>query len=55
MTIRDVFRIYNRDRGEVERLLAVPQMSTSWKRWAADFLQKTRSRPNDGAEPGCRS
>ena len=53
LTIRDVFRIYNRDRAEVERLLAVPQMSESWKRWAADFLQKAKGRPADRAEPGC--
>src|SRR5262249_61816743 len=30
LTIRDVFRIYTRDRDEVERLLAVPRMSASW-------------------------
>jgi len=53
LTIRDVFRIYNRDRHEVERLLAVPQMSESWRRWVADFLQKAKGRPADGAEPGC--
>jgi len=53
LTIRDVFRIYNRDRAEVERLLAVPQMSESWRRWAADFLQKAKGRPADRAEPGC--
>ncbi|HMF15786.1 MAG TPA: MOSC domain-containing protein [Gemmataceae bacterium] len=53
LTIRDVFRIYNRDRDEVERLLSVPQMSESWKRWAADFLQKTKGRDADRAEPGC--
>ena len=53
LTIRDVFRIYNRDRAEVERLLGVPQMSEAWKRWAADFLQKTKGRPADGAGPGC--
>src|SRR5882724_11971490 len=41
LTVRDVFRIYIRDRAEVERLLAVPQMSESWRRWAADLLQKT--------------
>src|SRR5881628_1692703 len=29
LTIRDVFRIYTRDRDEVERLLAIPQMSES--------------------------
>jgi hypothetical protein len=40
LTIRDVFRIYTRDRDDVERLLAVPQMSESWRRWANDFLQK---------------
>src|SRR6516164_2629463 len=31
LTIRDVFRIYTRDRGEVPRLLRVPRMSESWK------------------------
>jgi len=34
LTIRDVFRIYTRDRDEVERLLPISQMSDSWKRWA---------------------
>ena len=54
LTIRDVFRIYTRDRQEVERLLAVPAMSASWKRWAGDFLQTTKDRPIDEADPGCR-
>lgn len=54
LTIRDVFRIYNRDRAEVERLLTVPQMAESWRRWAADLLQRAKGRPTDGAEPGCR-
>jgi MOSC domain-containing protein YiiM len=53
LTIRDVFRIYTRDRAEAERLLAVPQMSESWRRWAADFLHKAKGRPTDEAEPGC--
>jgi MOSC domain-containing protein YiiM len=53
LTIRDVFRIYNRDRAEVERLLAVPQMSQAWRRWAADFLQKAKGRPANAAAPGC--
>ncbi|HYM10949.1 MAG TPA: MOSC domain-containing protein [Bryobacterales bacterium] len=53
LTIRDVFRIYTRDRDEVERLLAVPQMSESWRRWAEDFLQKRKGRPADEGEPGC--
>lgn len=41
LTVRDVFRIYTRDRHEVERLLTAPRMSESWKRWAAEFLEKT--------------
>jgi MOSC domain-containing protein YiiM len=53
LTIRDVFRIYTRDRQEVERLLAVPRMSASWRRWAADWLQTTEDRPPDAAKPGC--
>jgi len=35
LTVRDVFRIYTRDRDEVRRLLEVPQLSESWRRWAA--------------------
>jgi MOSC domain-containing protein YiiM len=53
LTIRDVFRIYTRDRAEAGRLLAVPRMSESWRRWADDLLRKTRDRPTDAAEPGC--
>ena len=53
LTIRDVFRIYSRDRQEAERLLAVPQMSESWRRWAVDSLQKAKGRPTDGTGPGC--
>jgi MOSC domain-containing protein YiiM len=53
LTIRDVFRIYTRDRHEVERLLAVPRMSESWRRWANDWLQKTRNRPAGAVDPGC--
>lgn len=53
LTIRDVFRIYIRDRREAERLLAVPRMSESWRRWADDVLQKAKGRPTDMAKPGC--
>jgi MOSC domain-containing protein YiiM len=53
LTVRDLFRIYTRDRDEVERLLAVPRMSASWRRWAGDYLQQTKGRPTDAAEPGC--
>ncbi len=34
LSVRDVFRIYTRDRAEAARLIAVPQMSAAWKRWA---------------------
>jgi len=46
LTIRDVFRIYTRDRDEVERLLAVRQLSESWRSWADDLLQKTKGNPS---------
>jgi MOSC domain-containing protein YiiM len=52
LTVRDVFRIYLRDHDEVERLLAVPRMSESWRRWANDLLQKARGRQGVD-EPGC--
>lgn len=55
LTIRDVFRIYTRDRDEVERLLLVAQMSESWRRWANDFIQKRKGRSPDAdaGEMGC--
>jgi MOSC domain-containing protein YiiM len=53
LTVRDVFRIYTRDRHEAERLLAVPQMSEPWKNWAAAFLQKAGGVPADSTKPGC--
>jgi MOSC domain-containing protein YiiM len=52
LTIRDIFRIYTRDRGEVERLLAVPGMSESWRGWAENWLQKNKGRA-DAIAPGC--
>ncbi len=53
LTVRDVFRIYTRDRNEVERLLDVAQISDAWKRWANDMLQKVKARSEDAAVPGC--
>jgi len=51
LTVRDVFRIYTRDRGECGRLLEVPQMSDAWKRWARDML--ARQGGGKAAAPGC--
>ena len=48
LTVRDVFRIYTRDRGEARRLLTIPGMSESWQRWARDVVQKASA-----AAPGC--
>ena len=53
LTIRDIFRIYTRDHDEIPRLLTVPRMSESWKRWAVDWLQKSKSLPTEAAAPGC--
>ncbi len=53
LTVRDVFRIYTRDRNEVERLLDVAQISDAWKRWANDMLQKVKAHSKDAAVPGC--
>jgi MOSC domain-containing protein YiiM len=49
LTVRDVFRIYIKDYREADRLLAVPQMSEAWRRWAHDMVQQTK----DQAAPGC--
>ncbi len=40
VTIGDIFRIYARDRDEVERLVDVPRMSDSWRQWAEHLLHK---------------
>jgi MOSC domain-containing protein YiiM len=42
LTIRDVFRIYTRDRHEVARLLAIPRLSAAWKGWAEHLVQTAR-------------
>ncbi|HEU4344616.1 MAG TPA: MOSC domain-containing protein [Candidatus Binatia bacterium] len=53
LRIRDMFRIYTRDRHEVERLLAVPRISESWREWAREWLQKGKGRRAGTADPGC--
>ena len=40
LSIRDVFRIYTRDRHEVARLLEIPQLSESWRGWAEHLVQR---------------
>ncbi len=53
LTVRDVFRIYTRDRGEVEKIAAHLRMSEAWRRWARDFLDKEGGRATRASEPGC--
>jgi MOSC domain-containing protein YiiM len=53
LTVRDVLRIYAFDRQEVGRLLAIPKMSESWRRWAEHFLQETKARAAETTAPGC--
>ena len=40
LTVRDVFRIYSRDRDEAARLLGVPQVPESWRTWAENWVRK---------------
>jgi len=41
LTVRDMFRIFVRDRHDVGRLLEVPQISESWRGWAAAKIRKS--------------
>lgn len=53
LTIQEMFRIYTRDRHNADRLLSVPHMSESWRRWADDWLQRTKHPSVAQVEPGC--
>ena len=55
LSVRDVLRIYARDRGEVGRFLDVPQLSESWREWAEGWLHQNRPHPTAAAAPGCCS
>jgi MOSC domain-containing protein YiiM len=53
VSIREVFRIYTRDREDAARLFTVPRISESWKAWATKVLGKDASGAPRTAEPGC--
>jgi len=53
LSVRDVFRIYTRDRRECGRLLEVPQMSDAWKRWAREMAERLQRGAKEAAAPGC--
>ena len=42
LSVRDVFRIYTRDRGEVGRLVDVPRLSEAWRHWARKMSARVR-------------
>jgi MOSC domain-containing protein YiiM len=55
LTIRDFFRIYySGDRDELQRLVAIPKISESWREWAESSLQKAKSGHASAAAPTCR-
>ncbi len=53
LSIGDVFRIYAVDRREAGRLLQVPQLSGSWRMWAAERVARAAVGEADSASPGC--
>lgn len=53
LAIRDVFRIYTSAHEEADRLLAVPRMSESWRRWARELLEQSKEGRTNKADPGC--
>ncbi|HEX4439807.1 MAG TPA: MOSC domain-containing protein [Thermoanaerobaculia bacterium] len=52
LSVRDVFRIYTRDRGECGRLIEVPQMSEAWKGWAREMLRRAGGRKKESPDFG---
>ena len=43
LTMGDMSRIYAGDRHEAGRLLAVPQLSASWREWAVEQISRRRA------------
>jgi MOSC domain-containing protein YiiM len=55
LTIRDFFGIfYSRERDQLQRLVAIPELSPSWREWAQSLLQKAESGDTSAAAPTCR-
>jgi MOSC domain-containing protein YiiM len=52
LTIRDVLRIFSRDRNEAVRLIGNPHLSNSWTTWAADYLRASGRRVPHVTGPG---
>lgn len=41
LSIREIFRIYTRDRGDARRLIGVPAVSEAWRGWAEHLVTKS--------------
>jgi MOSC domain-containing protein YiiM len=55
LTIRDFFRTYYfPDPDRLERLIAIPKVSESWREWAKGWLQKAKTNHAPPAGPTCR-
>jgi MOSC domain-containing protein YiiM len=52
LSVRDVFRIYTRDREECGRLIEVPQMSEAWKHWAREMLRRAGGKKGESPDFG---
>jgi MOSC domain-containing protein YiiM len=56
LTIRNFFRIYySGDRDELQRLVAIPEISEGWREWAESLLQKAKSSHASAVAPTCRN
>src|SRR5215469_5741973 len=56
LTIRNFFRIYySGDPDELQRLVAIPGISQSWREWAESVLQKAKSGHASAVAPTCRN
>jgi MOSC domain-containing protein YiiM len=40
LSIREIFRIYTHDRGEVQRLIGIPGISEAWRGWAEHLSKR---------------
>ena len=53
LTIGDIFRIFTHDRAEASRLLAIPRLYESWRRWAEQMVARRGGANAEPDAPGC--
>jgi MOSC domain-containing protein YiiM len=44
VTVRDIARIYHKDRSEADVMLTAPELAQGWKRWARNVLSHRKAR-----------